>query len=210
MQWSVEDDVYSETHTFQEMLNKVRGQPYMTFVGVPGSGKSATIHHISLILQGEGYEIIPIIDIRKIENYIDSNNHQVFVIDDVVGVLGLQKQKLETLVDYEKIVSDPSRRTKVLMSCREAVFNECYESFFTNEENIIKLCSSENALTGDDKKAILQKHGLNKDLLSPTLLGEASAMFPLLCKLYSREEKFRNNIERFFTCPARMHFKRIR
>ncbi|XP_062587315.1 uncharacterized protein LOC134248948 isoform X2 [Saccostrea cucullata] len=66
MQWSVEDDVYSETHTFLEMLNKVRGQPYMTFVGAPGTGKSATIHHIALILQEEGYEIIPIIDISEI------------------------------------------------------------------------------------------------------------------------------------------------
>ncbi|XP_062576594.1 uncharacterized protein LOC134238482 [Saccostrea cucullata] len=184
------------------MLNKVRGQPYMTFVGVPGSGKSATIHHIALILQEKGYEIVPIIDIRKIEDYFDSNNPQVFVIDDVVGVLGLQKQKLETLVDYEKIISDPSRHTKVLMSCREVVFNECYKSFFSNKENVIKMLSSENALNDDDKKAILQKHGLDKDLLSPTLLREASAMFPLLCKLYSKEEKFRNDVERFFTCPA--------
>ncbi|XP_062593641.1 serine/threonine-protein phosphatase 6 regulatory ankyrin repeat subunit A-like [Saccostrea cucullata] len=184
------------------MLNKVRGQPYMTFVGVPGSGKSATIHHIALILQEEGYEVIPIMDISEIYRYCDSRNHQVFVIDDVVGVLGLQKQKLETLVDYEKIISDPIKRTKVLMSCREAVFNECYKSFFLNEENIVKMFSSENTLNDDDKKAILQKHGLDKDLLSPSLLREVSAMFPLLCKLFSKEEKFRNDVERFFTCPA--------
>ncbi|XP_062613364.1 uncharacterized protein LOC134275141, partial [Saccostrea cucullata] len=203
LQWREEDEVYSETHTFQEMLNKVRKQPYMTFVGVPGSGKSATIHHIALILQKEDYEVVPVKDINEIYRYCDSHNPQVFVIDDVVGVLGLQKQKLETLVDYEKIISDPSKRTKVLMSCREAVFNECYKSFFINEENVIKMCSPENSLNDDDKKAILQTHGLDKDLLSPTLLRETSTMFPLLCKLYSKEEKFRNNVERFFTCPAR-------
>ncbi|XP_062597965.1 uncharacterized protein LOC134259396 [Saccostrea cucullata] len=203
IKWREEDDVYSETHTFQVMLNKVRRQPYMTFVGVPGSGKSATIHHIALILQKEGYEVVPIIDISEICRYFDSHNPQVFVIDDVVGVLGLQKQKLETLVDYEKIISDLSRHTKVLMSCREAVFNECYKSFFSNKENVIKMLSSENALNDDDKKDILQKHGLDKDLLSSTLLREASPMFPLLCKLYSKEEKFRNNVERFFTCPGR-------
>ncbi|XP_062568316.1 uncharacterized protein LOC134230492, partial [Saccostrea cucullata] len=203
IKWREEDDVYSETHTFQVMLNKVRRQPYMTFVGVPGSGKSATIHHIALILQKEGYEVVPIIDISEICRYFDSHNPQVFVIDDVVGVLGLQKQKLETLVDYEKIISDLSRHTKVLMSCREAVFNECYKSFFSNKENVIKMLSSDNALNDDDKKDILQKHGLDKDLLSSTLLREASPMFPLLCKLYSKEEKFRNNVERFFTCPGR-------
>ncbi|XP_062597964.1 uncharacterized protein LOC134259395 [Saccostrea cucullata] len=203
-QWREEDKVYSETHNFQEMLNKVRRQPYMTFVGVQGSGKSSTIHHIALILQKEEYEVVPIIDIRKIEDYSDSRHPQVFVIDDVVGVLGLQKQKLELLIDYEKRISDPSNRnTKVLMSCREAVFNECYKSFFfSNEKNTIKMHSSDNALNDEDKKAILQKHGLERDLLSPALLGETLGMFPLLCKLYSKGKKFSNNVERFFTCPA--------
>ncbi|XP_062612791.1 rabankyrin-5-like [Saccostrea cucullata] len=201
-QWREEDLIYSETHTFQEMLNKVRGQPYMTFVGVPGSGKSATIHHIALILQDEGHEVIPIIEISEIYRYCDSHNPQVFVIDDVVGVLGLQKQKLETLVDYEKIISHSIKGTKVLMSCREAVFKECYKSFFINEGNVIKLYSAENALNDDDKIAILQTHGLDKDLLSPTLLRKVSTMFPLLCKLVSKEANFKNNIERFFTCPT--------
>ncbi|XP_062582735.1 uncharacterized protein LOC134244485 isoform X1 [Saccostrea cucullata] len=124
--WKEEDGVYSESHGFPAMLDQVRSQPYMTFVGVPGSGKSATIHHIALILQKEEYEVVPIIDIRKIEDYSDSRHPQVFVIDDVVGVLGLQKQKLESLIDYKRRISDPpNRNTKVLMSCREAVFNEC-------------------------------------------------------------------------------------
>ncbi|XP_062591982.1 uncharacterized protein LOC134253477 [Saccostrea cucullata] len=37
--WKEEDRVYSESHGFLAMLDKVREQPYMTFVGVPGSGK---------------------------------------------------------------------------------------------------------------------------------------------------------------------------
>ncbi|XP_062580391.1 uncharacterized protein LOC134242335 [Saccostrea cucullata] len=204
--WEKDDGVYSESHSFSAMLVKVRKQPYMTFVGVPGSGKSATIHHIALILQKEEYEVVPIIDIRKIEDYSDSRHPQVFVIDDVVGVLGLQKQKLESLIDYEKRILKPSNEnTKVLMSCRKAVFNECkkcYKSFFSNEENTIKMQNSEHELNDEDKKAILQKHGIDIDLLSPAFLKETSDMFPLLCKLYSKEVKFRKNAERFFTCPA--------
>ncbi|XP_062600187.1 ankyrin repeat and KH domain-containing protein mask-like isoform X3 [Saccostrea cucullata] len=203
IRWKEEDAVYSESHGFPAMLDQVRSQPYMTFVGVPGSGKSATIHHIALILQKEEYEVVPIIDIRKIEDYSDSRHPQVFVIDDVVGVMGLQKQKLESLIDYERTISNPSNRnTKVLMSCREAVINECFQSFFSNEKNIIKIHRSENALNDEDKISILQKHGLDRDLLSPTLLRETLDMFPLLCKLYSKEEKFRDNVQRFFTCPA--------
>ncbi|XP_062621183.1 uncharacterized protein LOC134282808 [Saccostrea cucullata] len=201
--WKEEDEVYSESHGFPAMLDQVRKQPYMTFVGVPGSGKSATIHHIALILLKEEYKVVPIIDIRKIEDYSDSRYPQVFVINDVVGVLGLQKQKLETLTDYEKRISNPSNRnSKVLMSCREAVFNECYKSFFSNENNTIKMHISENILNDEDKKAILQKHGIDRELLTPALLGDTLDMFPLLCKLYSKEEKFRKNVERVFTCPA--------
>ncbi|XP_062571194.1 ankyrin repeat domain-containing protein 17-like [Saccostrea cucullata] len=88
--WREEDVVYFETHNFQEMLDKVREQHYMTFVGVPGSGKSATIHHIAFILQSKGYEIVPIIDIKKIEDYCDPSNAQVFVVDDVFPDLILQ------------------------------------------------------------------------------------------------------------------------
>ncbi|XP_062582915.1 uncharacterized protein LOC134244679 [Saccostrea cucullata] len=204
-QWVEEDKVFSKTHNFEEMLDKVRERPYLTFVGIPGSGKSATIQHISLILQKEGYEIVPIIDIRKIEDYCDSLKPQVFVIDDVVGVLGLQKQKLNLLMEYEIQISNPSNKdTKVLMSCRETVFNEChsYKSFLTHEKTAVMLHSSENSLTVDDKKRILLKHGLDDKLLPDSLLRDSSGMFPLLCKLYSKEEKFRNNAERFFTCPV--------
>ncbi|XP_062586532.1 uncharacterized protein LOC134248137 [Saccostrea cucullata] len=201
--WKEEDGVYSESHSFSAMLDQVRKQSYMTFVGVPGSGKSATIHHLALMLQREGYEVVPITDIGKIEDYSDSRHPQVFVIDDVVGVLGLQKQKLESLIDYEKRISNPSNRnTKILMSCREAVFNECYKSFFSHEKNTIKMHSCKNALNDEDKKAILEKHDLDRDLLSPILLAETLGLFPLLCKLYSKVKKFRKNVERFFTRPA--------
>ncbi|XP_062621180.1 ankyrin repeat domain-containing protein 17-like [Saccostrea cucullata] len=61
---------------------------------------------------------------------------------------------------------------------------------------------SKNALNNEDKKAILQKHGLDRELLTPALLEDTLGMFPLLCKLYSKEEKFRKNVERFFTRPA--------
>lgn len=60
--WIEEDNIFLETHNFPAMLNQVRKQPYVTFVGVPGSGKTATVRHIALILQKEGYEILPTVD----------------------------------------------------------------------------------------------------------------------------------------------------
>ncbi|XP_056015722.1 uncharacterized protein LOC125676784 [Ostrea edulis] len=89
--WREEDKVYYETHSYPSVMEKARNQPCVTFVGVPGSGKSATAHHIALKFEEEGYEIVPTKDIKKIEEYGDPKNPQVFVIDDVVGVFGLKK-----------------------------------------------------------------------------------------------------------------------
>ncbi|XP_056001101.1 uncharacterized protein LOC125653288 isoform X2 [Ostrea edulis] len=199
--WKEEDKLYYETHSFPSMMEKVRNQPYVTFVGVPGSGKSATANHIALKLQEEGYKVVPTKDVRKMEDYGDPRNPQVFVIDDVVGVFGLQKTKLDVLTSCkEKITQLCMVKSRTLMTCREAVFNETlpYKSFLTKEETVIKLHSSDHALDNNDKKQILLKHGLNVDLISPAWLTSTSRMFPLLCKFFSKETKFQALGSKFF------------
>ncbi|XP_056001832.1 uncharacterized protein LOC130046588 [Ostrea edulis] len=185
-------------------MEKVRNQPCMTFVGVPGSGKSATAHHIALKLQEEGYEVVPVDEIREIKQYRDTKNPQVFVIDDVVGVFGLQKTKLDVLTDYEQRTIQPCMvKSRTLMTCRETVFNESlpYKPFLIKEETVIKLHSSDHALDGNDKIQILQKYGLNVNIISPAMLTSTSRMFPLLCKLFSKEPKFQALGSEFFINP---------
>ncbi|XP_056001178.1 uncharacterized protein LOC125656335 [Ostrea edulis] len=202
--WIEEDKLYNETHSFPSMMEKVRNQPCVTFVGVPGSGKSATAQHIALKLQAEGYEILPTKDVRKIEDYGDPRNPQVFVIDDVVGVFGLRKTDLNVLDKYEQKITQPSMvKSRTLMTCRETVFNETlpYKPFLTKEETVIKLHSSDHALDDNDKKQILQKYGLNVNLMSPALLTSTSRMFPLLSKLFSKEPKLQALGSKFFMNP---------
>ncbi|XP_056016838.1 uncharacterized protein LOC125656331 [Ostrea edulis] len=203
--WTEENKLYYETHSFPSVMQKVRNQPYVTFVGVPGSGKSATAHHIALKLQEEGYQVVPIDEIRELKQYCDTKNPQVFVIDDVVGVFGLQKTNLDVLTNYEKKITQPCMdKSRTLMTCREAVFNETlsYKPFLTKDENVIKLHSSYNALDDEDKKQILKKYGLKEDLISPELLTSTSHMFPLLCKLFSKETKFKALGPTFFLNPV--------
>lgn len=121
--WKENDKVYLETHNFPAMLEKVVNQPFVTFVGVPGSGKTVTARHIALKLQEEGYEILPIKDIKDIETYCDPNNPQVFVIDDVIGFLGLDMAAFNTLSRCEYLLKNPSMvKTKILMTCRKVVY----------------------------------------------------------------------------------------
>ncbi|XP_056007550.1 uncharacterized protein LOC125665455 [Ostrea edulis] len=211
-EWREEDKLYCETHSFPSMMQKVRNQPYVTFVGVPGSGKTATVHHIALKLQEEGYEVVPTKDVRKMEDYGDPKNPQVFVIDDVVGVFGLQKNTLDVMTNYEQKIKQPCMiKSRTLMTCREIVFNETlpYKTFLSKEETVVKLHSSDNTLNDTDKKQILQKYGLNVDLISPALLTSTSHMFPLLCRLYSKDTQLQALGSKFFLYPVQCIIKEL-
>lgn len=197
--------MFLETHNFTAMLKKVRDKPYVTFVGAPGSGKTATARHIALILQQEGYQCLPITESSKIEEYCDPENKQVFVIDDVVGFLGFDLNSFFTLKRYKETLINPSKpETKVLMTCREVVFRnkQASNSFLTKVENVVLLQSTENALNEKDKRELLSRYQLGKDFLCKVELGSTSPMLPLLCKLFLTKDEYSGYGPSFFTSPV--------
>uniref|UniRef100_A0A8W8NWI5 DZIP3-like HEPN domain-containing protein n=1 Tax=Magallana gigas TaxID=29159 RepID=A0A8W8NWI5_MAGGI len=205
LRWENDDRVFLETHNFPVMLDQVRNQPYITFVGAPGSGKTAMARHIALKLQKEGYEICPVKEINKIEDYCNRNIPQVFVIDDVLGIFGLNEHELHMINKYSEILRDPiNPKTKTLMTCREAVFkNEMIsECILVKLENVVNLQSRENSLNNDDKQNLLQVYNLDRDLLSSRNLASSSRMFPFLCKLYSNKKELEFYGPTFFLSPV--------
>ncbi|XP_061190554.1 uncharacterized protein LOC133198480 [Saccostrea echinata] len=205
LKWKKDDKLFLETHNFTAMLEKVNNKTHVTFVGVPGSGKTATARHIALMLQQKGYEVVPIKDIKKIEEYCDPKNPQVFAIDDVVGVFGLQETKLNLLSDYQdRIINPVMSKTKTLMTCRETVYRKAIESssLFTDENNIVLLHSEAYALNHTDKKNIMKMYNIDINMLSSDSLTSASKMFPYLCKLFSTERKFKRYGSAFFENPV--------
>ncbi|XP_062571607.1 uncharacterized protein LOC134233609 [Saccostrea cucullata] len=201
-QWKEEDSYFFETKSFSAMMEKVQKKSYMTFVGVAGSGRSATVRHIALKFQDEGYKIVPVQDIRDLQlQFFDIHKPQIFIIDDVVGDSGLHREKLTCLLECEERITNPRlTKSKVLMTFREDVFDKCCKSFFTSEQHVIRL-QTEETLTDDDKREILEKHGLDRDLLSFSSLRKSFDMFHLLCKLYLKEDTFRAYGEIFFISP---------
>nr|XP_034322543.1 uncharacterized protein LOC117688541 [Crassostrea gigas] len=200
--WKEDDKVFLETHNFPAMFNRVVDKTYVTFVGVPGSGKSVTARHIALKLQEEGYYILPIKDISDIETHCIPDILQVFVIDDVVGVFGFDESMFNKLCKYESIIKKPEmKETKVIMTCREVVYRNEYltNTFLSESANVVKLHSDENLLTEEDKCNMLTMYDLDKQLLSSIDLSLTSKMFPFLCKLYKK--KFKNYGTSFFMSP---------
>lgn len=201
--WKNDDDVFVETHNFSLMLQKVEKNKYVTFVGVPGSGKTALCRHIALRLQNEGYDILPIRDYNKLKDYCDPKRPQVFVIDDVIGVLGVDMDAFKLLKRYEDKVKKPTMEdTKVLMTCRKIVFkNETIlHSFLANAENVVELHNKENTLNEEDKFKILEKYQINKNMFTSADLASSSNMFPYLCKQFSTK-KYKEYGPTFFISP---------
>lgn len=197
--------MFVETHNFPSLLEQVRKQTYVTFIGVPGSGKTATARHIALILQKEGYEILPIKDIKNIETYCDPHHPQVFVIDDVIGVFGLDMTELNNLKKYQDRFKEPTMsKTKTLMTCREAIFrNELLSNapFMSHEKHLIQLSTDANALTAGDRHKLLVMYNLDMYVLPVQQMQETSKMFPMLCKLFSQKIEFRCYGPDFFKTP---------
>lgn len=203
--WREDDKVYVETHNFQAMLEKVRTQPFVTFVGVPGSGKTATARHIALILQEEGYDILPIRTLRNIQDYCDHNNPQVFLFDDVLGVFELDEYNFNMLHELKHRIMNPANsKSKTLMTCREVIYRNhaTSQSFLTKAENVVSLHSEENALSCEDKNALLAKYDINLQISSSINDGQTSLMFPFLCKLFSRKEELKVYGPNFFQSPV--------
>lgn len=203
--WKEDDSDFLETHNFPVMLEQVRKQPYVTFVGVPGSGKTATVRHIALILQKEGYEIIPKVDMNRIEDYSNSLIPQVFVIDDVLGIFGLNNLQLHMIYKYSEILTNPvNPKTKILMTCREAVYRNqtLLDCILMRKNNVVHLQSKENALNDEDKQNLLENFKLQRELLTSGNLASSSNMFPFLCKLYSGKKEFQVYGPTFFITPV--------
>lgn len=189
LKWKEDDKVFIETPNFPAMLQQVREQSFVTLVGVPGSGKSATAQHIALKLETEGYNILPVRDIRDIETYCDPHHPQVFVIDDVLGVFRLDMSLYNMLNKYKDRINNPAMpETKTILTCRKVVFRNktLSNTFFSNQENIIQMNSDDNILTDEDKHRILAKYNLEKNVLTDQSMPLTSKVFLYLCNFFSK------------------------
>lgn len=77
---------------------------------------------------------------QDIETFFDPDNPQVLIIDEVLGVLGLDMAEFNKLKKYQDQIKNPTMLdTKTLMTCTEAVFrNEIVSKahFMSQKKNI--------------------------------------------------------------------------
>ena len=188
--WRKEDELfYDNTQGFTATLKMVMAKKYMTIIGGPGSGKTATARHIALQLEEQEWEVVPVCRLKEIIKYGDRHHKQVFVLDDVLGIFAV---KMDHMINYqENIVTAIGETSKLLFTCKKSLYNEAFKLGLFVTENVVDLQSKDNQLSETEKMAICKYHceakGVNPDLYTSLSFTKANHMFPLLCKLFSRE-----------------------
>jgi ankyrin repeat protein len=202
--WRKEDELfYDNTQGFTATLKMVMAKKYMTIIGGPGSGKTATARHIALQLEEQGWEFVPVYKLKDIIKYGDRDHKQVFVLDDVLGIYAI---KMDHIINHqENIVTTIGETSKLLFTCRKSLYNEAFKLRLFVTENVVDLQSKDNQLTETEKMVIFQYHckskAVNPDLHTSISFTKANHMFPLLCKLFSMEKQYQRLGERFFNKP---------
>ena len=184
----------------------VNSNTYITLIGGPASGKSATARHIALKLESDNFEVVPVCKLEEILLYGNFDRKQVFVLDDVLGIYSVDMTIYNSIASHmTSIFKAIGEESKLLFTSRKTVYVEAkrIKSFVT--ENVVDLQSVDNELNESEKINILTQHCkfTNVDLKLNEKMSFASArvMFPFLCKWFSSDIKYQRLGTRFFNKP---------
>ncbi|CAC5423896.1 unnamed protein product [Mytilus coruscus] len=204
--WETENKLFIETKAAKFLLSAINEKSMVTVIGNPGIGKSALIHHVAMCLhQGENYEIIPVHFPLDIINYNNTDQSQVFIIDDVCGKYSVSNQLAESWDIYKDDIENilRGRHTKILLSCRTNIFrSQGFQKLKLLTSSVCDLSSQNLALSTENLGQIASVYLSNTeaDIVKEILSSLHYDFFPLLCKLYPEHRQ--HDIKDFFTRPV--------
>ncbi|XP_062612944.1 ankyrin-1-like [Saccostrea cucullata] len=213
--WREDDIAFIPTRASEAVEEKLKSLNLITVVGNSGSGKSAIIQHIALILKDQGWNVMPLDKVEEIKKICStgvSENRILFVFNDPLGKESLDEILYHSWKSLEKTLEICLKKNKLLISCRRCVFyDKRIKGNLLDNSSAVEIDNEKNGLTIDEKRAILNQYSQNLHLSEEvfTEIIKTEAYFPLLCKLYSREANYKEKGVDFFKNPYKFIKKEI-
>ncbi|VDI14709.1 Hypothetical predicted protein [Mytilus galloprovincialis] len=191
-EWKIKDKMFVTTRASEYVIGCLQDNSCLTLTAPSGVGKSFIARHTALVLQKEGYTIIPVKKPDNISDYYQPGKQAVFIVDDICGNFTANQQQIENwqqlLPVIKTIIAD--KCCKIIVSCRLQVYRDdkfnILEPFKSCECNLMsdKLC-----LTAEERDSMASMY-IDSSLDNIDKLSQNSEFFPLLCSLY-REKHWR-------------------
>ncbi|XP_071148090.1 uncharacterized protein [Mytilus edulis] len=201
--WKKKDKMFVSTRASDYVIQCLHDNSCVTLTGPLGVGKSFIARHSALVLQKEGYKIIPVTKPDDIENYYQRDKHIVFVVDDILGNFTASHHYIESwkqlLPTIDKIIAD--KYCKIIVSCRLQIYRDDRFNMLTPFKSCeCNLISDKFSLTIEEKNIIANNY-MGTSLDNIDKLSQKCEFFPLLCYLHYKKgigdvnEYFKNPFE---------------
>ncbi|XP_063416405.1 uncharacterized protein LOC134698047 [Mytilus trossulus] len=202
--WEKKDKMFVTTRASDYVMECLQDNSCVTLTGPSGVGKSFISRHTALVLQKEGYKIIPVFAPTDIRDYYKPGKQTVFIVDDICGNFTANQQQIDNwrqmLPVIDTIVAD--KCCKIIVSCRLQVYkDEKFKILLPFKSCECNLISDKICLTSEEKNIIAKTYiGTHVDNIDE--LSQKNEFFPLLCSLYPGVEN--GDVKEFFNNP--FHF----
>ncbi|XP_071148629.1 uncharacterized protein [Mytilus edulis] len=208
--WKKKDKMFVSTRASDHVIKCLQDNSCVTLTGPAGVGKSFIARHTTLVLQNEGYTIIPIYSPTDIRVYYQPGKQTVFIVDDICGNFTANQQQIENweqlLPVINTIIAD--KCCKVIVCCRLQVFKD--DKFIMLSPLIpceCNLISDELCLTENEKTKIADKYNIGLNSMNLNESAKHCEFFPLLCYLF--HEKKGTDVKEFFRIPFDIYKKEL-
>ena len=167
-----EDLHYVETRACKEAKDILDDCGFVTIYGNEGDGKtSMAVHLLAPYVKGCGpdkikYEGLILRTPEEWTELVNSDKHQVIVIDDVFGMCNFERRVLlkwlVILNDMQRVLQSSNRKTLVIFTAKVQNILEVYRELrryaFFREINVANLCSTNLQLNEEEKIRIVQEY----------------------------------------------------
>ncbi|CAC5360513.1 unnamed protein product [Mytilus coruscus] len=139
--WEKKDEMFVTTRASDYVIECIQDNSCITLTGPSGVGKSFIARHTALVLQKEGYKVIPVIKPDDIRDYYQPGKQTVFIVDDICGNFTANQQLIQSwkqlLPVINTVIADKCCKIIVSFLFNNKLNEEWFKGKVSNEQRYL-------------------------------------------------------------------------